>query len=321
MARPFFPWVGGKEKLIPYITGIMPDGISQYVEPFGGSGAVLLSMEPKSSRLDIYNDANIELVNLFSCVKEKTNVLMRELKFLPTHSRVEFDWYKDIIEHKSVYFKNIEEERAVLRDRSCFTEEQAEILDPIFIERMQLFDVYRAAAYFKRIWGSFSATTTSFGVKSVNMDNAIKRMLEASKRLEHVVIEHKDAATLVTERDCPDGLVYCDPPYFEAEKYYDAGFGKRDHVRLWRVLKKCTGYVIVSYNNCGYIRNLYKDFYISAFDRQNPMAQKAGAKYGELLITNYDPRGFAGQTTLFGEPLDLGNMRLIHVPSKPLKTI
>ena len=58
MARPFFPWVGGKEKLIPYIRRIMPEKLSQYVEPFGGSGALLLSMKPRPGRLDIYNDFN-----------------------------------------------------------------------------------------------------------------------------------------------------------------------------------------------------------------------------------------------------------------------
>lgn len=319
MARPFFPWVGSKEKLIPYVVRIMPDNISQYVEPFGGSGAVLLSLEPKSSRLDIYNDFNSELVNLFVCAKEKSNALMRELKFLPFHSREEFEWYKNFLEHKDVFFRNIEEERSILKDRNCFTEEQAQILDPILEERAQLYDVYRAAAYFKRIWGSFSGTTSSFGVKPLNMDRATKRLMDASARLNHVVIENKDAARLVIERDRPDGLIYCDPPYYDAEKYYDAGFTKRDHVRLWRALRDCRGYVIVSYNDCPYIRNLYKDFYIFSFERQNPMAQRAGAKYGELLITNYDPRSFADQITLFDEPLEFGNMRLVRVPQKPLK--
>ena len=51
------------------------------------------------------------------------------------------------------------------------------------------------------------------------------------------------------------------------------------------------------------------------------MAQKAGAKYGEVLITNYDPREFKNQLDLFGEPVDLGLMRLVHVPRKPLKTL
>lgn len=83
MAKPPFPWIGSKEKLAPYILPAFPPKLRQYVEPFGGSGAVLLALPPDSNRLDIYNDLDSELVNLFSCIKERSNVLMRELKFLP----------------------------------------------------------------------------------------------------------------------------------------------------------------------------------------------------------------------------------------------
>ena len=51
------------------------------------------------------------------------------------------------------------------------------------------------------------------------------------------------------------------------------------------------------------------------------MAQQAGAVYEELLMTNYDPRPFAGQATLFHSLLEFGGMRLSHIPEKPLKII
>lgn len=321
MARPFIPWVGGKEKLIPNICRILPPNTSQYLEPFGGGGALLLHLEPKSSRLDIYNDFNSDLVNLFLCVKEKTNVLMRELGYLPLHSRKEFELYKDFLTHEQQYRKNIAEEIEVLQDRACFTQEEAAELLPIFQERAQLHDVMRAVAYCKRAWGSFSGTTTSFGVKTLDMERILQRIRDASGRLKDVVIENKDAVTLIRERDRVDGTIYCDPPYYQAEKSYEAFFAKRAHVRLWKALKECRGYVIVSYNDCKYIRNLYKDFFILTFDRPNSMAQRAGARYGELLITNYDPRQFVGQLDLFGEYSGLGNMRLVRIPKKPLKTI
>lgn len=321
MARPFIPWVGGKEKLIPNISRILPTHTSQYLEPFGGGGALLLHLEPKNSRLDIYNDYNSDLVNLFLCVKEKTNVLMRELGYLPLHSRKEFELYKNFLAHKTQYFQNIREEIEVLEDRTCFTEEQANELLPIFQERAQLYDVVRAAAYCKRAWGSFSGTTTSFGVKTLDMERVGKRIMDASLRLKDVVIENKDAVALIRERDRLDGIIYCDPPYYEAEKSYEALFPKRAHVRLWKVLKECKGFVIVSYNDCPYIRNLYKDFFILTFDRHNSMSQRAGARYGELLITNYDPRQFIDQLDLFGEYGGLGNMRLVRIPKNPLKTV
>ena len=321
MARPFFPWVGNKEKLLPYIHRIMPEKLSQYVEPFGGSGAVLLSLPPKNSRLDIYNDSNVELVNLFCCVKERSNALLRELRFFPLHSREEFEWYKSFLEHRALFLENIEAELAVLEDRDCFTEEQAAALAPILRERAQLYDVCRAAAYFKRVWGSFSGTTNSFGVKPLKLKDALERLVEAAKRLEDAVIENKDAVKLILDRDRLDGLIYCDPPYYDAEQYYDAAFSAEDHVRLHDAIRECKGYVIVSYNDCPVIRKLYHDFYILAFTRQNPMAQQEGSIYRELLMTNYDPRPCAGQMTLFESPLEFGGMHLTHIPEKPLKII
>ena len=76
MAKPPFPWIGSKEKIAPYILQLFPPKLTQYVEPFGGSGAVLLALPPDPNRLDIYNDLDAELVNLFSCIKEG---LAREL--------------------------------------------------------------------------------------------------------------------------------------------------------------------------------------------------------------------------------------------------
>ena len=320
MARPPMPWVGNKEKLLPYIHSILPPKFSQYLEPFGGSGAMLLSLPRKASRLDLYNDFNIDLVNLFVCIRDSPMALLKEIEFLPFHSRAEFDMTKKLISHEESLKAILEKELAVIADRALITEEQAAELLPLILGRAELGNVSRAASYLKRVWGSFSGTTTSFGVKAIPFDKVKSRVEQVAKRIPDVVIENKDAARLIIERDREDGVIYCDPPYYDAEKLYEVDFTKRMHVKLWRALKQCKGYVIVSYNDCPYIRNLYKDFYIFAFERQNSMAQKAGAKYGEVLITNYDPREFKNQLDLFGEPVDLGIMQLVHIPRQPLKT-
>lgn len=50
------------------------------------------------------------------------------------------------------------------------------------------------------------------------------------------------------------------------------------------------GFVMVSYNYCPFIVDLYKEFYIFYTTRPNSMSQKAGSEYEEIVITNYDPR-------------------------------
>ena len=76
-------------------------------------------------------------------------------------------------------------------------------------------------------------------------------------------------------------------------------------------------------DDCPYIRELYKDCYILAFKRDNPMAQKKNAEYGELIITNYDPRPYmTPQFTLFAPTVDVGReMTLVNDPGYSLRDI
>ena len=322
MARPFFPWVGGKEKLAANIVQVFPPKVKTYLEPFGGSGAILLGLPADPARLDIYNDLDCELSNLFACVQEKSNVLLKELNFLPIHSRPLFELYKKFVEHEATYLQNVLEELAVLEDRKCFTEEQADELRPIFEKRLELFDVQRAAAFYKRTRGSFSGTMNSFGVKTLHLSKFFYLISEACKRLEKVVVENKNALQIITERDSEDTLIYCDPPYFQAEKQYRIRCDWRFHIRLWQKLTACRGYVVLSYNDCPFIRQLYRDFYIYAFERNNPLAQEKGAKYGELVITNYDPKTYMNeQIDLFEDPSIRNELVPINIPPKPLKTV
>ena len=50
MAKPPFPWIGSKEKIAPYILQLFPPKLTQYVEPFGGSGAAGFAAGPKPIR-------------------------------------------------------------------------------------------------------------------------------------------------------------------------------------------------------------------------------------------------------------------------------
>ena len=202
------PWIGSKEKLIPYIWQVFPSSPKLYLEPFGGGGALLLGMQPKVSRMDIYNDFNCDLVNLFLCARECTIQLVQELKFLPLHSRAEFDLLKEFMKHKELLQQRIADERNAVME--CFSGEEREELLQILRERSCLFDVQRAAAYYKVCRGSFSGTTTSFGVKPNNLTNFLYLFDDASKRLQDVIIENKDCLDIIRERDGPDSLIYCE---------------------------------------------------------------------------------------------------------------
>lgn len=122
--------------------------------------------------------------------------------------------------------------------------------------------------------------------------------------------------------DCiREELPYCDPPYYGAE-CYAVEFPRSDHQRLHDALAAHSGFVMVSYNNCAYIRELYDDFYIYEAERPNSQSKKKNDKYKEYIMTNYDARIFAPQMTLFGDYANgERSCKLVHIPEKPLRTI
>lgn len=95
----------------------------------------------------------------------------------------------------------------------------------------------------------------------------------------------------IDKYDRPDAFFYCDPPYYETEGHYAVVFTKEDHTRLRNVLENIQGKFLLSYNDCEFIRELYKEFYIESCTRTNNMALRYDneAQFPEVLISNYNP--------------------------------
>ena len=318
IARPFFPWPGNKVKLVPFIAPMIPPHVETFLEVFGGSAALSLALKPKKGRLDIYNDVDNDLFNVFCCIKENQHALARELRFLPVHGREPFQLYRNIAAHEADYFKHIEEEKLVLQDRACFTQEQAEELLKVLNDRAKLFDVVRAAAFLLRQYGSYSGTGNSVAVKTLRVEPIIKRFPEVSRRIESIFLENRDALELIGERENPNEVVYADPPYVKAERTYPAEFPKQNHTLLRDLLLKYPGYAIISYNNCPLAWELYrKDFFIFSLKKER------GAIYKELIITNYDPRPLMDQQLdLFEREMDEKWVLVpVNIPTHTLKTL
>ena len=167
----------------------------------------------------------------------------------------------------------------------------------------------------------FSGGAKSFAGKSCDIRRFFHLVWECSRRLAEVVIENKDCVDLIRQYDREDAFFYCDPPYYDAEDCYAVGFPKEDHQRLHDALLECQGFVMVSYNYCPFIVDLYKEFYIFYTTRPNSMSQKAGSEYEEIVITNYDPRLYNSarhwQLSIFNLSAaeeDDGRYTLIHEP-------
>ncbi len=248
----FISWIGGKNYLKKAINEEMPANFNRYVEVFGGAAWVLFSKDKQAS-MEVYNDYNRDLVNLFRCVKYHRPELQRELSFM-------------------------------LNSRELFEDFKAQY------NTSGMTDIQRAARFFFLLKTSYGSNGRSYGCikKDISVMNNYLESVE--KRLSCVIIENKDFEDLIKVYDKPGALIYCDPPYYGTEKYYQVMFSEPDHQRLYKTLSNIEGKFLLSYNDCDYIRKLYKAFNMIQVSRMHNLKAryKDGQNlYHELLIKNY----------------------------------
>ena len=79
----FISWIGGKKLLRKTILEQFPESgtFDRYIEVFGGA-AWLLFYKESHAKMEVYNDINGELVNLFRIVKYHPDALQKELDWI-----------------------------------------------------------------------------------------------------------------------------------------------------------------------------------------------------------------------------------------------
>lgn len=248
----FISWIGGKKILREKILEQFPqDGYKRYIEVFGGAGWVMFSKD-RHAAMEVYNDVNSNLVNLFRCVKYHPEAVQKELDY-SLISREQF-------------FDSVEQ-----------------------LDTRGMTDIQRAARLFVVIRNSFGANCRSFSMQPKDFKKTVNYLEKVSERLSRAVIENKDFQDLIKGYDREDALFYLDPPYYSTEKYYPDRFNPEDHNRLKECLNKIKGKFVLSYNDCEQIRELYKDYKIIGVDRAHNLVLegKERPRYKELIIKNF----------------------------------
>lgn len=253
--KSFIGWIGGKSRLKNQIISLIPTDCSRYIEVCGGAGWVLFGKEKVKGQMEVFNDVDGDLINLY-----------KQIKYNCSELQVEIDW---------------------LQSRELFNQYRYEIENQI-----KLSDLQRAARYLYLIKCSFGSNRNSFATATKSINNIIDELPAYKERLKNVIIENKDFELLIKTYDRPKAVFYIDPPYVTSEQYYNkkyVTFNKDDHIRLNTVLKAIKGRFILSYNDCDFIRNLYKDYNIRNISRHNllPITSGNREEFKEVIITNY----------------------------------
>lgn len=225
MSKPIIPWIGGKRKLADHLLPLFPEHTC-YVEPFCGAAALFFLKQP--SQVEVLNDINGDLVNLYRVVKHHLEELYKQFKWVLT-SRQNWEWLQSTPPE-------------TLTD----------------VQRAARFLYLQKLAFGGRVDGqSFGTATTSrprFNVFSLEQDLA-----DAHFRLANTTIESLPWAEVVKRYDRPHTLFYCDPPYWETEGY-GVDFPWSEYEQLAKMARSIKGQMIVSINDHPDIRQLFADF-------------------------------------------------------------
>lgn len=157
----FIPWVGGKGKLLWIINKMAPDHYTRFIDVFGGSGTVTMSRPIQPGCMEVYNDFNSNLTNLFCCVKNRPLALLAELGFLPLNTRDDFNVLYKFLSKGEITDDYLQEEMELTE--ILLKPPEAEAICTLLLERAPRGDVRRAADFFKLVRYSFSGSSKSFG--------------------------------------------------------------------------------------------------------------------------------------------------------------
>jgi len=255
MANPIIPWIGGKRRLADHLIARFP-AHECYVEVFAG-GAALYFLR-SSAKVEVINDINGELVNLYRVVQHHLEEFVRQFKWALT-SRQVFEWLKDTIPET-------------------------------------LTDIQRAARFYylqKNCFGgklegqTFGmATTTPPGLNLLHIEEDLSA---AHLRLANTFIERPDWAACIDKYDRPHTLFYLDPPCWETEGY-GVLFVFDEYVKMARRLQTLKGKAIVSLNDHPDIRRVFEGFYIETVDIHYTVGGGKGTARKEIVIYSWNER-------------------------------
>ncbi len=237
VTRPLVRYHGGKFLLAPWIISHLPNH-HVYVEPFGGGGGVLLR-KPRSNA-EIYNDLDGEIVNVFRMARDHGDALIRTVELTPFANKEFMMGYEpsdDPLEQAR---------RTIVRSFMGFG--SAAMCGETSTFRA---NIYR------------DGTTPALSWR--NYPVALRCLID---RLRGVVIENKDAVSVMQQHDGPDTVHYVDPPYVHCTRSLKAGstdnrksykheMTNDQHRDLAAVLRRLQGAVVLS----GYPCRLYDELY------------------------------------------------------------
>lgn len=251
MLKPPITRLGGKSRLRKQIIEMIPEHTC-YCELFFGAGWVYFGKEP--SKVEVINDIDKELINLFTMIKYHAPEIERMLEY-EFSGRDIFEEYKDYT------------------------------ID-------YLTEIHRAVRFLYLISQSFAGKGGNYGYSTNTRPSPqifYKGVLgDIKERLRNTYVENLSFEKIIDKYDRDYTFFFCDPPYFETSGYSNK-FGEEEHLLLKDKLKNIKGKFLLTINDHPKTREWYKDFNFKNVEVGYSVSNENSGrrKYKELIITNY----------------------------------
>lgn len=255
---------GSKWRIADQLVSMIPQHHT-YVEPYLGSGAVLFSKPP--SDIEVVNDLDSEVTNLFLCIQEDAEKLARLVMTTP--------YSRDMYDH-------------------------AFDLEPLVNELFGIDPYRQAATFLLKCWQGHGFRTNGYKVGWKSDVQGRERMyalwdwyrlpgwvIDIAERLRTVQIECKPALEVIRRFNYPNVFMYIDPPYIldtRSGKQYAYEMADKDHEDLLQELITTKAAVMIS----GYESDMYNHMLQGWHKEQFESHAEHGGKRLETVWLNYE---------------------------------
>ena len=274
--KTFVRWQGNKSKHLNKIIKYIPDFSGTYIEPFVGSGAMLLKLQPKKW---IINDLNKDLINIWKSIKEHPQEIIKIFK----------EFGKD--------FKHLSKENKVKYCREITS--KIEKL-PYNIKRTSIYMLMKQCVYMGNIiinnkfyFNSLDLPITINNdypfLKESNYNNIVKVSEYLNNSKGQI---YNKSYEIILNKAKKDDFVFLDPPYIESHNY-KFNYNKNEELdekflnNLYKQVKKLDkrgAKWMMTQADTKQIKEIFKEYTIKKF----PVYRAITKNYvNELLIINY----------------------------------
>jgi len=217
------------------------------------------------SPVEVYNDVDSELVNLFEVIRDDVNAFVEQADWL-LYSRELYEKWKSDLKNGNV-----------LEDR---------------VERALRFWYLMRSSFAAHPYKGWAFCRNVGRNRPLSLVNALGNIRTIHDRLRTVEVDHLDFRRCIKNRDGPETFTFLDPPYLDAEEYRLGVFTLQDHTDLADILRHAKSKWLLTIGDHPKIRKLYSNFTIQRVRTHVTVSKIIGGKrptFKQLIIRNYEP--------------------------------